>query len=129
MIFLKLDSYLILVERRNPLDDQVQPRDVETFDPLWQRKIDESLAKQGHNNKVEWENLNEWPNIAQMGEDLKEPTQKEREMMIKPILKEIDESIAKHTIYGNEPWDGPKLPEHGLRSRDHHMCHMDNHLM
>ena len=127
MIFLKLDSYLILVERRNPLDDQVQPRDVETFDPLWQRKIDESLAKQGHNNKI-WENLNGWPNIAEMGQAIKEK-EREREIMIKPILKEIDESIAKHTIYGNEPWDGPKLPEHGLRSRDHHMCHMDNHLM
>lgn len=124
---MKLDSYLILVERRNPLDDQVQPRDVETFDPLWQRKIDESLAKQGHNNKI-WENLNGWPNIAEMGQAIKEK-EREREIMIKPILKEIDESIAKHTIYGNEPWDGPKLPEHGLRSRDHHMCHMDNHLM
>ena len=124
---MKLDSYLILVERHNPLDDQVQPRDVETFDPLWQRKIDESLAKQGHNNKI-WENLNGWPNIAEMGQAIKEK-EREREIMIKPILKEIDESIAKHTIYGNEPWDGPKLPEHGLRSRDHHMCHMDNKLM
>jgi len=116
-----------MMERRNPLDDQVQPRDVETFDPLWQRKIDESLAKQGHNNKI-WENLNGWPNIAEMGQAIKEK-EREREIMIKPILKEIDESIAKHTIYGNEPWDGPKLPEHGLRSRDHHMCHMDNKLI
>ena len=100
------------MERRNPLDDQAEPRDVEIFDPVPNQK-----------NEI-WNDIDQ--ELAKIVRSDEEESRKEKEF-VEPILKEIDESIAKHAIYGNEPWDGPRLPEHGLRSRD--MCHMDSKLM
>jgi len=101
-----------MMDRRNPLDDQAEPRDVEIFDPVPNQK-----------NEI-WNDIDQ--ELAKIVRSDEEESRKEKEF-VEPILKEIDESIAKHAIYGNEPWDGPRLPEHGLRSRD--MCHMDSKLM
>lgn len=101
------------MEQQNPLEVGQHKDEVEVFEPF----------EQSNNNKESkvWHAINdEFAKIVR-GEE------RERKFM-DPIVREIDRNIAHHaSVYGTDHYEGPRLPETGLRSRD--ICYMDSKVL